>query len=315
MTVQNPTDSMHLNLPGNLKMPGMWLAYLGIGASDLDHWQRFAADILGMEVDRRTSDLLWLRMDDRAFRLFVTPNAMDDVSVVGWEVANAAEFARTVDRLESRGIRVTVASEDERRERQVLGLALFEDPDNLRHELSYGPLELPDRPFHSPRPLTGFKVRDGGLGHLVLCVPDMAKATAFYDALGLRISDIIDVMVGDTMMPVSFMHINPRHHSLAIAQFPGKKRLHHIMLETLSLDDVGRALDVVEDQGIEVTMTLGRHTNDRMVSFYMRTPSGFEIEYGYGGREVDDHDWRVVRYTAQSIWGHRTRKQQPTLME
>ena len=26
--------------------------------------------------------------------------------------------------------------------------------------------------------------------------------------------------------------------------------------------------------------TLGRHSNDQMVSFYMSTPSGFEVEYG-----------------------------------
>jgi 3,4-dihydroxy-9,10-secoandrosta-1,3,5(10)-triene-9,17-dione 4,5-dioxygenase len=35
-------------------------------------------------------------------------------------------------------------------------------------------------------------------------------------------------------------------------------------------------------------MTLGTHTDDRMTSFYLRTPSGFEIEYGCGGRFVDD---------------------------
>ena len=40
-------------------------------------------------------------------------------------------------------------------------------------------------------------------------------------------------------------------------------------------------------------MTLGRHTNDLMTSFYVRTPSGFEIEYGTGGLVVDDDTWQV----------------------
>jgi hypothetical protein len=52
-------------------------------------------------------------------------------------------------------------------------------------------------------------------------------------------------------------------------------------------------------------MSLGRHTNDLMTSFYVRTPSGFEIEYGTGGRVVDDETWEVVPYDAQSIWGHQ----------
>ena len=34
--------------------------------------------------------------------------------------------------------------------------------------------------------------------------------------------------------------------------------------------------------------TLGRHPNDRMFSFYAKTPSGFQFEFGWGGREVDD---------------------------
>ena len=52
-------------------------------------------------------------------------------------------------------------------------------------------------------------------------------------------------------------------------------------------------------------MTLGSHTNDRMTSFYVRTPSGFEIEYGTGGRSVDDATWVVGSYDAQSVWGHK----------
>ncbi len=316
---ENNLGARELELAGGAVRPGqheagipaMWMAYLGIEASSLDHWQRFAAEILGMEVDRYASEMLWLRMDNRPYRLFVTPGASDDVTVIGWEVADGMSLATMVGRLESRGIHVTRASDEVRRTRQVLDLVVFEDPDGLRHELSYGPLMLSERPFHSPRAISGFKVDDGGLGHIVLCVDDMAKAAAFYqDALGFRTSDIIDVMVGDTVMPVTFMRVNLRHHSLAIAQFPGKKRLHHIMMETFSLDDVGTTLDLVHDHGIEITMTLGRHTNDLMVSFYMRTPSGFEIEYGYGGLEVDNSDWRVVRYTAQSIWGHRVPKKQ-----
>ena len=52
-------------------------------------------------------------------------------------------------------------------------------------------------------------------------------------------------------------------------------------------------------------MSLGRHTNDMMTSFYVRTPSGFEIEYGTGGLLVDEENWKVETYDATSFWGHR----------
>jgi hypothetical protein len=80
---------------------------------------------------------------------------------------------------------------------------------------------------------------------------------------------------------------------------------HHLMLEVRSIDDVGTALDEVNAQGIPLAMGLGRHPNDLMTSFYVRTPSCFEIEYGTGGRVVDDETWVVGEYDVQSLWGHK----------
>jgi extradiol dioxygenase len=48
---------------------------------------------------------------------------------------------------------------------------------------------------------------------------------------------------------------------------------------------------------VPIARGLGRHTNDHMVPFHLRTPSGFEVEYGWG--------WQVQHHTQGSIWGHR----------
>jgi hypothetical protein len=77
------------------------------------------------------------------------------------------------------------------------------------------------------------------------------------------------------------------------------------MLEVASIDDVGSALDIVNERRIPLAMSLGRHTNDHMTSFYVRSPSGFEIEYGTGGRLIDDATWEVGTYDAPSFWGHK----------
>ena len=85
---------------------------------------------------------------------------------------------------------------------------------------------------------------------------------------------------------------------------PGpRKRLNHFMLQVTELDSVGITFNLVEEKGIR-TGKLGRHTNDHMFSFYMETPSGFNVEYGWGGREVDDDHWEVQHYKEASIWGH-----------
>ena len=95
-----------------------------------------------------------------------------------------------------------------------------------------------------------------------------------------------------------------RHHTVAFAAVPGLAGLHHLMLEVTNLDDVGTALDVIGGREIPLAMSLGRHTNDLMTSFYVRTPSGFEIEYGTGGIVVDDDTWTVGTHASGSRWGH-----------
>ena len=81
------------------------------------------------------------------------------------------------------------------------------------------------------------------------------------------------------------------------------------MLQTQSIDDVGSTYYLCQDKGVPIARSIGRHTNDHMVSFYMNSPSGFEVEYGWGARVVDDSTWQVQLHTAGSIWGHKAAAQ------
>ena len=90
-----------------------------------------------------------------------------------------------------------------------------------------------------------------------------------------------------------FFHVNARHHSLALIE-TGKNGMHHLMVELFSLDDVGQCYDIAMTQEDRVGVTLGRHTNDFMTSFYAKTPSSFMIECGWGGREIDPATWQPV---------------------
>jgi 3,4-dihydroxy-9,10-secoandrosta-1,3,5(10)-triene-9,17-dione 4,5-dioxygenase len=106
-------------------------------------------------------------------------------------------------------------------------------------------------------------------------------------------------------MWMRFLGCGPRHHSIAFAAIPAPTGIVHVMLEATTLDDVGRAIDRCARHGAPQVSTLGRHANDLMVSFYLRTPSGFDIEYGTDGLLVDDATWVARETTAHSVWGHR----------
>jgi 2,3-dihydroxybiphenyl 1,2-dioxygenase len=245
-------------------------------------------------------------MDDRHHRIAIHTDVRDDLMYAGWEVADATALAEVAIRLGAAGVEFEMATPAMLAERRVAGLLTCRDPDGIGTEIFWGALVEDREPFQSPRAID-FVTGDGGVGHIVLTVSDADATMHFYrDVLGLRVSDFIEFeRMPGMLVTMAFLHCNSRHHSLAFMQFPSPRRLSHLMLEARSIDDVGRTYSLCEAQGIPIFMTLGRHTNDEMFSFYMTTPSGFNIEFGWGGKSIDDAIWEVTQYQAVSLWGHR----------
>ena len=278
------------------------LGYLRITAEDPHNWAGFASHVLGMETVPGDGDVLHLRMDERHHRIAIEPgdpsgNGGGDNFAYGWEVADAAALDVAAGELEAGGVAVSAGTKAELESRRVAGMIHCLDPAGHRIELFCG-ADRGTGEFTPGRDISGFVTGSLGLGHVVLMVPEMEPAVRFYqDVLGFRLSDYMQ-----TPFKATFLHTNPRHHSLALLEV-GVSALHHFMVEVEDVDDVGRGYDLVQAEGIPVARTLGRHTNDRMISFYARTPSGFEVEYGFGGHLVDD-SWEPCELTAVSSWGH-----------
>jgi len=273
------------------------LGYVGVLATDLGEWRDFAASLLGMQTQTTAAGLA-LRMDDKPHRLLVHPSDRNGAAYFGWEVENAAALDGAAGQLEAKGVNVHRAKAAETEIRRVADMLWFEDPLGNRVELFHD-LVPAERPFEPARPMSGFRTGGMGLGHAVLTVPSIDTVLPFYrDVLGFRLSDY-----ARKPFNAVFLHVNARHHSLALIE-TGQAGLHHIMVEALSVDDVGKAYDVgLERQSVSVT--LGRHTNDHMLSFYTWSPSRFLIEYGWGGRSIDDATWTVEEMVnGPSLWGH-----------
>src|SRR6185437_1650815 len=124
----------------------------------------------------------------------------------------------------------------------------------------------------------------------------------YQDLLGFRLSDYIT-----QPFKAYFFHVNPRHHSLAFIE-QGVNSVHHLMVELFNFDDVGQGYDIALMHEDRIGTTLGRHVNDHVTSFYANTPSRFMVEYGWGGRIVDDATWQPQEVTqGPSLWGHDRR--------
>ncbi len=274
------------------------LGYVGIESKNLEDWTGYATRFLGMQLVEKSRTTLSLRMDDRKQRIIVNA-AGDGASFYGWEVADGAALDALADKLERAGVKVARGTRILADERRVRDLIVFADPLGNRLEAFHG-AEIAAEPFRPGRSISGFRTGPLGMGHAVLTVERLDDVIPFYrDVLGFGLSDYI-------LKPFKafFLHVNPRHHSLAFLE-TGKNGIHHMMVELFSLDDVGQAYDIALTNPKSIGSTFGCHTNDYMTSFYSWSPSGFMVEYGWGGRLVDPGNWTAEEYTVgPSLWGH-----------
>ncbi|MEV5647348.1 VOC family protein [Nocardia sp. NPDC052254] len=285
------------------------LGYLRVQTRDIARWRELTVDGLGLAVGSGPDpDGLYLRVDERRARLAVLPGDTDRALAVGWEVRDQFALRRVRETVEKAGITVATLSEQECRYRDAEQVIAFDDPSGVRTEIFFGPVLDHSAVVtpHGGRFVTG----PNGLGHVVLPTAAFDETYAFYtEVLGFLPRGAIRVGGPDAPGParrVRFLGVNQRHHSLALCPAPASQDpgMVHLMLEVDTLDAVGQALDRVNTLGFSLSSTLGRHTNDKMVSFYVRAPGGWDIEFGTEGMLVDEAHYTAEEITADSYWGH-----------
>ncbi|WP_433171411.1 VOC family protein [Actinoallomurus sp. CA-150999] len=286
----------------NLAVVG--LSYVAVQTSRLDEWLRFGTELLGLAPSSlKVPNGFALRADERIARFLIQDgDSPEGIAAIGWEVASRREWDALLSRLDAASVPVEIVTGEAAAERGVTAYASATDPSGYAVEFCYAPVIEPITHFVSPigaRFITG----EQGLGHVTQVVANYEESVDFYTRiLGFHVRESIDLAIRAT-----FAGCNSRQHSIALIDGNGVNADHHVMLEVDSIDDVGRALDKVNDGAAKLTVGLGRHWNDKMISFYMETPSGFQIEYGFGGLQVDPKRWTEVRQGGRggaSMWGH-----------
>jgi 2,3-dihydroxybiphenyl 1,2-dioxygenase len=287
------------------------LGYLRVQTTDVPRWRELTVECLAMaETEGPVDGGLYLRQDERQARLIVLPGEVDRVLAVGWEVRDQFALARVGRAVEAAGFGVKELTQEECDERGVEAAIRFDDPAGTPLEVFFGPV-LDHGPVRT-KWMQDFVTGDQGMGHVVLPTIAFDETYSFYtEVLGFLPRGAIRVgpkqpAPGQPVRRVRFLGVNQRHHSLALAPAPHGEApgLVHLMMEVDSLDAVGRALDEINKRGFSISSTLGRHTNDKMVSFYVRAPGGWDIEYGYEGMLVDETYYTAEEITADSYWGH-----------
>ena len=289
------------------------LAYLGIQVPDPAALATFFGDVVGLVpgASGLAGTVTW-RNDDKAQRVIVEPGPANDGVFVGFDAGDDDAFDALVARLDAAGFRTAQGSDDERSARRVKRLARTVAPWGVAVELTTG-LEDAATPYASPLMPGGFLTDGVGFGHVVFATTAFDESHAFVtDGLGMAQSDWLEMEIAEGIeLEVRFYHCNPRHHTLALAKAPFElpQKLHHLMVETNTRDDVGAAFDRAWTSGLAIPNGLGMHDNDRMFSFYVTSPAAFMVEIGHGARTITV-DWDDNRrYGRISAWGHQPLRQ------
>jgi 2,3-dihydroxybiphenyl 1,2-dioxygenase len=294
------------------------LGYIVVETERFADWRRFGHDAIGMHVDDTGPDALRFRLDDSECRFLLRRGSAEDVTALGWLVDDHRTFDEILARVTRHGVPVVEGTTEEAGLRGVERLVRFPGPNGLTQELFTRP-----RTADVPLDMTvrgGFVTGEAGIGHVAVTSTKPHQMRGYYDTVfDARLTDFIDETISGLKFKIRFLRVNQRHHSIAIAAVnrlpinPIRTRVQHVNVQVADLDDMTASYQRVKDLGFQLALEVGQHTNDRELSYYAVTPSGFEWEVGWNPIVVDEKTWQPTTYQGISIWGHT--RQGQTIVE
>lgn len=304
-------NDIYVDLFGKVQM-----GYAVIESMRLAQWKLFLKQGLGLNLADESESVQRYRIDSRFCRLLVTQGAAEEIQTIGYQVDDEHALACMLARFEARGLTVSKHSGEEAGVRGVDEFHRLLGPKSLV-------IELYTNSHDSSQPLdmlsSGFVTGPAGMGHVAMTSRQPVKVQRFYqEFFDARLSDRIhQSMAGGVMLDIAFLRLNERHHSVAIAATRGlrmdpiRTKVQHMNLQVANMDDLSNAFRRCKDLGFEMAHEIGQHPNDLELSFYVITPSGFEMELGWDALAVNEANWTPADYPNISVWGHKPQKAGP----
>lgn len=284
------------------------LGYLVIETQKFSEWRRFGKDAIGMHLDELGADTMRFRLDDNECRFLLQRGPAEDVVTMGWHVDDHDVFDRIVSRVTGHGVPVREGSTEEAALRGVERLLRFPGPKGIVQEI-FTKANTSTQPLHMHT--AGFVTGEGGMGHVAITSKKPEQIRGYFNSVfDARLSDYIDETMSGVKLKIRFLRVNERHHSVAIAAVRGlpidpiRTRVQHLNIQVSELDDMTRSYQRVKELGFDMALSVGQHSNDRELSYYAMTPSGFEWEVGWNPIIVDESTWEPSTHKGISIWGH-----------
>ena len=293
-----------MNIFGNVH-----LGYIVIETDRFADWRRFGRDAIGMDLDETFRDVMRFRLDDNECRFLLQRGPAEDVTALGWHIDDHSTLDEILTRVTRHGVPIKEGTAEEAALRGVERLMRFPGPNGLAQEIFVRARCSDTPPDMAVR--GGFVTGEGGIGHVAVTSKKPQQIRGYYNTVfDARLTDYIDETISGLKLKIRFLRVNQRHHSVAVAAVnrlpinPIRTRVQHLNVQVADLDDMTASYQRVKELGFHMALAVGQHTNDKELSYYAMTPSGFEWEVGWNPIVVDEKTWEPSTHRGISIWGH-----------
>ena len=273
------------------------LGYVAINVTDLDRSATFYEKTVGLTLEERTADAVFLRCSENHHDIMLAAASEPGLKRVGWQMESERALKALETHLAEIGCAVVQVSAAEAASLSISRAVRMTEPSTgatFEFYVDMMPAASSWQPAHT---------KIARLGHLVIGSPDSAAMRRFMiEQLNFRVSDQIDEMI-------TFMRCfpNPYHHSLGLGA-SSKPVLNHVNFMVSEIDDIGKGHNRVRAAGSEVVFGPGRHPPSDSIFLYFLDPDGITLEYSFGMEEfaeVGARDARTLPKGGESVdyWG------------
>ena len=260
------------------------LGYVALNVTDLARTLAFYTYIVGLDTTEVTEAQAALRCGPDHHNILLNRAPEPGLKRIGFELESGADLERAFGYLERCGYGPAwVDAEETAALRQGRSLRFRHPGTGLPLEYFAGMEQMAD-------PFEARLARIARLGHVVVSTPDLpAMRESLIRDLGFLLSDEVDGLV-------SFLRCFPNrfHHSLGIAR-ADENRLHHVNFMVTDVDDIGKALNRLKKNGVEIVYGPGRHPPSGSIFLYFLDPDGMTVEYSFGMEEFAETGARAPR--------------------
>lgn len=256
-----------MNIPFRYKR----LGYVALNVTDLARSLAFYRDIVGLALTEDNEAFAALRCSRDHHNLMLYPAATPGLKRIGFELESRADLDRAQKYVQSLGLTVEPVSSEELKRLKTVSAFRFRVPGSGLC------LEYFVQMMHLAQPYTPTVAKIERLGHVVVNVADFDHALAWLNGkLGFAVSDFVPGFA-------AFLRCfpNPLHHSMAILT-GADDHLNHVNFMVTDIDDIGRGMNRMKQNDIDIVFGPGRHQPSESIFLYWLDPDRMTVEYSFG---------------------------------